>query len=342
MQHRQAAFDLERFPMGRLSIIIPIPRSSAQLEETLLSVLENRPDDCEVLVIHCGTYDDPYELNDEVEFVELAAGTSLLECIQTGVNVSHGEFIHLLAQGLTVQPQWADAALLHFQNPQCAAVFPLAVHRNDPDDLLCAGVSLGTAGFRQVCGMKMRGRRTRNSFERLDGPTVEAAFYRRAALEYAGDFSGDNLADIDPTLSLRAIGFSTVVATDSHVVGPAVEKLSDSGFFPGVHADRLLLQHQASTGWKWPLVLRPAVLALQVLINMFTGRRFSEWRGWIFGLTKLRHANNHQFQTRRVASNLQQAERQRTRDVTYRFDDSHVVVQKGTSTNHENKRSQVG
>ena len=331
--------------MNRLSIIIPLPRSSSQLEDTLLSILENRPDDCEILVIHCGTYDDPYELNDEVEFVELAAGTSLLACIQAGVNVSHGEFIHFLAQGLTVEPQWADAALLHFQNPQCAAVFPFVVHRNCSDDVLFAGVSLGTAGFRQVRGMNTRGRRTRNSFEQMDGPTLEAAFYRRTAFECAGGlsgFSGDRLADIDLALSLRSIGFSTVVATESQVVGPAVEKLSESGFFPGVHAERLLLKHKTSTGWKWPLLLRPPVLALQILINMFTGRTFSELIGRILGLTKLTQTNNHQFQIRRVASNLQQAERQRTRDVTYRFDDSHVVDQKGTSTNHKNKRSRVG
>ena len=34
----------------KLSIVIPTPTDTAALEETLVSVLENRPDDCEIIV----------------------------------------------------------------------------------------------------------------------------------------------------------------------------------------------------------------------------------------------------------------------------------------------------
>ena len=33
----------------RLSIVIPAPADPAAMEETLVSVLENRPDDCEIV-----------------------------------------------------------------------------------------------------------------------------------------------------------------------------------------------------------------------------------------------------------------------------------------------------
>jgi hypothetical protein len=44
----------------RLSIIIPVLGSSTRLESTLVSVLENRPPDCEILVLLGAPYDDPF------------------------------------------------------------------------------------------------------------------------------------------------------------------------------------------------------------------------------------------------------------------------------------------
>ncbi len=43
----------------RLSIIVPYCRDEAAFETTLVSVLENRPNQCEVLVPHDGSYQDP-------------------------------------------------------------------------------------------------------------------------------------------------------------------------------------------------------------------------------------------------------------------------------------------
>ena len=40
------------------------------LESTLVSVLENRPRDCEVIVVSNRKYDDPYSLAGEVTFIE--------------------------------------------------------------------------------------------------------------------------------------------------------------------------------------------------------------------------------------------------------------------------------
>ena len=56
----------EGFSVPRLSIIIP-HRNDQLLEETILSVLENRPRDCEIIVAHDGSYCDPYQLVDEVD-----------------------------------------------------------------------------------------------------------------------------------------------------------------------------------------------------------------------------------------------------------------------------------
>ena len=55
--------------MPRLSILIPALGSPEALETTLLSVLENRPHDCQVLVALGIDYANPYQLDDEVEFL---------------------------------------------------------------------------------------------------------------------------------------------------------------------------------------------------------------------------------------------------------------------------------
>jgi len=54
----------------RLSIVIPCLGGAAEFDATLVSVLQHRPADCEVLVIHNEPYDDPYALGHEVRFVE--------------------------------------------------------------------------------------------------------------------------------------------------------------------------------------------------------------------------------------------------------------------------------
>jgi hypothetical protein len=54
----------------RLSTIIPHQGNDSALETTILSVLENQPRDCEVIVVHDGSYSDPYQLSDELLLIE--------------------------------------------------------------------------------------------------------------------------------------------------------------------------------------------------------------------------------------------------------------------------------
>ncbi len=55
--------------MPRLAIIISAVGSVESWEGTLVSVLENRPADCEIIVALSQPYADPYDLKDEVRFV---------------------------------------------------------------------------------------------------------------------------------------------------------------------------------------------------------------------------------------------------------------------------------
>ena len=68
-----------------LSIVIPTPGDADALEETLLSVLENRPEGCEVVVALGCDYDDPWGIAEEVRFVRAPVGAGLVECVNAGV-----------------------------------------------------------------------------------------------------------------------------------------------------------------------------------------------------------------------------------------------------------------
>ena len=310
-----------------LSIIIPVPGRSEQLEDTLLSVLENRPRDCEVVVVHCGTYDDPYELTDEVHFVELTPDAGLMSCVQAGIEFSQGEVIHLLACGMKAKENWIDVALEHFDDPQCGGVSLLILDGDNPERILSAGVSLGAAGTRRLRGAG--GTPPSNwRLRRIDGPVMEAAFYRREVYEAVGGFSsavGAGLADIDLALSIKAIGFKTCVAKGCHVTGHLEPTKRQFGFQQGLCAERLFLRHAALAGLVRLLMLHPVACGWQFLFQLPRGGAFASLIGRLCGLASffavLRHQRQIQ-QQRRHAPGGQQV-RQGKKIGTSRVDAGH-------------------
>ena len=107
----------------RLSIVIPAPGDEATLEETLVSVLENRPEDSEI-VLGFG-YHDPWSVGEEVRFIQAPIGSNRVACINLGLAASTGRIVHVLAAGWRATPFWTDVAVEHFNNEQVAAVVPL-------------------------------------------------------------------------------------------------------------------------------------------------------------------------------------------------------------------------
>ena len=52
-----------KWPVPHLSIVIPASRDTVALELTLAAALEHQPDDCEVIVVNDGSYNDPYAVS---------------------------------------------------------------------------------------------------------------------------------------------------------------------------------------------------------------------------------------------------------------------------------------
>src|SRR6186997_2704558 len=94
-----AGFDKEG-PVPRLTILIPCVGGAAEFDATLVSVLQHRPADCEVLLVHTEPYDDPYELGREVQFLRGGRGAGLVELVNEGIATAPSDIVHILGCGI--------------------------------------------------------------------------------------------------------------------------------------------------------------------------------------------------------------------------------------------------
>ena len=208
-----------RSHVPRLSIVIPCLGAPTDFDDTLVSVLQNRPADCEVLVVHVQPYDDPYGLRDEVQFVRVTGRPSLVQLMNEGLAAASGEVVHVLGCRLIAVEGWADAAVERFDDPKVAALAPLivdAVH----GQVTAAGVRYSLAGSRKIVGrgIELKHLRRVEQLKHL-GATIEAGFFRREVLEALGGWqeSLGVAADIDLARSLSALELKTVFPLDCHL-----------------------------------------------------------------------------------------------------------------------------
>ena len=251
----------------QLSIVIPAPTDTAALEETLVSVLENRPDNSEIVVVLGCEYGDPWNIREEVRFIKSPAGSSLVGCINLGISSSRGAVIHVLASGWRATPHWTDAPLRQLASTNnVGAVIPLGVSPNDQQRVVSAGIRysrggrrvvLSTTGPVNVASFSLP--TTASALLAPVAPTLEAGFWRADVLQLVGPaFSaacGDSAADADIAVSLACSGFSVVVESASRVVAPRPSQPRGDAFTAGVHAERLFWRSIAATPVLWSLVL---------------------------------------------------------------------------------------
>jgi hypothetical protein len=224
-----------------LACIIPVTGTTAGLETTLLSVLERRPDDCEVLVVLGTPYEDPYGLQGEVKFLDASRGAGLVECINVGLAATTAPFVHILANGFEATDGWAAQALAHFENPRVGSVTPVVHQTNNASRLLSAGVGYRAGGRRMVC----------STASDAIGPALHAAFYRKSAIESLGKVLpelGDELADLDFAMSLRTAGWQNAIEPNCKIAAPAIEATKAAGLVGGLHAERFFWRHAPEAG----------------------------------------------------------------------------------------------
>ncbi|MGA0038691.1 MAG: glycosyltransferase [Pirellulales bacterium] len=269
----------------RLSIVIPAVTSAAELEETLLSVLENRPEQCEVIVALACEYDDPWNLRDEVTFVRAPAGASTIGCVNLGISSASGEIVHVLSAGWKATPGWTDIPLERFADPDLAAVIPLTVSADNQERVVSMGMTYTRGGRRRVrvpSGSRANVTAIANAIASVNrpsrsqvvGPLIDAGFWRAEMLNAAGPgfaaCCGESMADADLAVAIEAAGGVTILEPASLVVAGGTPTAS-SRFRDGLHAERLFWRSVSGQGLLPLLVSHLFVVLGHALISMPLG-----------------------------------------------------------------------
>ncbi len=261
-------------PIPRLSIVVPVGNCIEAYENTLVSVLENRPVDCEVLVAHDGSYDDPFDLSDEVRFI-VASSSRMTDLVSAAAAAAKGRFVHVIAEGICATEGWTEPALEKFEHHDAGIVAPVIRHTSSRR-VVAAGWSDTAA---RLCtslasGAKLVDARTAI---RVDGAYLQASFWRRQLLCSLADtlyMVNDIEAVYAHTLALDVAGWRTMVATQCEVEYPhATLAWDDSSFSRGqrlraVH-DVVLEEHGSAIGVSIGAMLR----------NILRPTRFAESLG---------------------------------------------------------------
>ncbi|HEX7378763.1 MAG TPA: glycosyltransferase [Pirellulales bacterium] len=231
--------------MPRLTITIPAIGNWESLEATLVSVLQYRPYDSEVMVALNRPYDDPYDLSGEVRFLELPRRSRFVDLANAGFAAAGGDIVHVLAAGAQASENWVEPALRHFSEPQVSLVAPLMVDSGHTR-VVAAGCAWSRGGKWSAFGAGATLEKPLTTGRDWVGPDLLAGFYRRATLAEVGALDATlpaELAAIDLGLRVRQVGRRALlepacrVTVEERIPSPA------GSFSQGWHAERLFWRH---------------------------------------------------------------------------------------------------
>lgn len=273
--------------MPRLAIVISALGSIESLEGTLLSVLENRPSDCEIIVALDQAYSDPYDLKGEVRFVETDAQAAPIRRINRALAATRAPFVHLLASGCQVTEGWTEEALARFGDRRIGSVAPLVLENENPQRIFAAGVGYRRGGARYLVGRGCT-QLTSDAQSAILGACAFAAFYRKSALDFVGGPSGQlgmRQADVDLALVLRQAGFTVAAEPRSRVYATAEVEPAESAFLQALHDERLFWRNLGGAGRLKTLAAHAALVALELACSLGRPRMLAQIaaRTWACG-----------------------------------------------------------
>lgn len=196
--------------MPRLSIIVPHLQDDSGLESTLLSLLENRIDDCEILVAHTGDYRDPYGLQeDEVILIETSSKSSLAEQLNLATKTACSSSVQYLLPGATVTANWAEEALELMRDSSVSSVcVPV---RDDNADAVFIGIDSRSLPHRRVT----------DQLRYCASPLLCGGVFRKKTLSNIGGWFGPTVretAEVEYALMANALDLQTAVASESTIL----------------------------------------------------------------------------------------------------------------------------
>ncbi len=198
--------------MPRLSIIVPFQRDEKALDATLLSILEERSESDELIIVHSGDYLDPYQLgSDEAVVIETEQSLCLAEQLNLAARAACSPIVQVLLPGTIVSRGWAESSLRAFEDAFVHAVCVPISHSGD-------GVSYG------LSSRNLPHRRLASDPTEVGGPALSGSMLRRRTLLRMGgwcDAIPSELIDLEMSLLLQAVELRIAVARDVVLRGSA-------------------------------------------------------------------------------------------------------------------------
>ena len=254
--------------MVRLSIIIPVLGKLGKLEDTLISVLENRPAHCEIVVVLNEPYNDPYELAGEVRFVDAAARPPLVDCLNLGIAASRGSIIHTLVCGGRSRPVGRTPCFRISSAATSPPSAPWVIDRADGAKTLSIGVGYRAGGAAWRLGYR---RSIASSVPQLPdyfGPDLIAGFFRESAVEAVGGldpaFSG-HLAAVNLALSLGFADGRSAIEPRCRVLADRLDVSEGERLGSGRQAELLFWRWARRMGWRRACAGHAALVADECL-----------------------------------------------------------------------------
>jgi hypothetical protein len=263
----------------RLSIIVPHISDEASLETTILSVLENRPQGSELLVVHNGDYHDPYELDDdEIRLIEAPDGSELVEQLNIATREAFGNVLHTLLPGCCVEANWTAPAMAWFQDAAVGTVSPSVT--------ALAGKGSSYAGLAPHCLPRRawcsRIRRGEDAVASMCG-----GFYRRQTVQALDGWMPSSQregAEAEMALAMHILSMRCIAEPESKIFAPKnVIEGQVGGYALGNYAGKLAIAYSQ---------LSPSSLAsnsIAARIGHLAGGLISptsvaERLGWVLGV----------------------------------------------------------
>jgi hypothetical protein len=190
--------------------VVPFASRDAELETTLLSVLENRPRETEIVVAHDGRYRDPYRLShDEITLVDAGPSATLVGLINAALRAARGPIIHILFPGTLVRCGWVDKVVDAFRDLDVAGVAAQVLSKGNPTMGICS------ESLPQHCPL----RRTKDTT--CASPAMQGGFFRKRVLLALDGFLEASLegAEVDFGLSVRVLGMNCHLEADCLIDG---------------------------------------------------------------------------------------------------------------------------
>ncbi|MBN1393423.1 MAG: hypothetical protein JW959_00125 [Pirellulales bacterium] len=271
--------------MVRFSIIIPYFGDEEGLDGTLVSVLENRPAKCEIIVVLGVPYADPHRISGEVRFVEPPPMATAADCLNRGLAIARGPIVHLVACGVEASPGWTEPAIRRLADAAVASVAAVVSDRKS-GKIISAGLGFRAEGVAWRIARAMELAELAKCRADLCGPDPRAAFYCRSALEEIGGFSNqanDALMGIEAAMRLRRLGFRCALEPGCCLNAAAEWPDERPSFRLGHDAERLFWRWASTRGWTRSLLGHAALIVGESALAMRHPCLWSQVAGRAYG-----------------------------------------------------------